>query len=305
MIQNSWLWIGFNLFIVFMLILDLGVFHRKQHVIKLKEALIWTSVWIMLALLFNGLILHFFGEKKAMEFLSAYLLEKSLSVDNIFVFSILFSYFAVPNALQHKVLFWGIFGALVMRIIFIFTGIQLIQHFHWILYLFGALLIFSGIKMFMSSNKEMTPDTNMLIKWMKRIFPISDQFHNDHFFIRTNDRFVMTRLFFVLILIEITDLIFAIDSIPAVLAISDDPFIVYTSNVFAILGLRSLYFAISGLNNYFRYLKLGLALILIFVGVKMCLTDLFKIPIELSLIIILFILGASIILSKLIPSAKH
>lgn len=304
MIQNSWVWIGFNLFILLMLTLDLGVFHRKQHAVKVKEALIWTSIWILLALLFNGLILHAYGEKKAMEFLSAYLLEKSLSVDNIFVFSILFSYFAVPPVLQHKVLFWGIFGALVMRIIFIFTGIQLIQNFHWILYVFGAFLIFSGIKMVLSSDKEMTPDTNIFIKWMKRVLPISDQFHNTRFFIRIDGKVMMTRLFFVLLLIEFTDLIFAIDSIPAVLAISDDPFIVYTSNVFAILGLRSLYFAVAGMNEYFRFLKYGLAAILVFVGIKMCLVDLFKIPIEWSLLVILVILGTSILLSKLIPQTK-
>lgn len=191
-----------------------------------------------------------------------------------------------------------------MRIIFIFTGIQLIQNFHWILYVFGAFLIFSGIKMVLSSDKEMTPDTNIFIKWMKRVLPISDQFHNTRFFIRIDGKVMMTRLFFVLLLIEFTDLIFAIDSIPAVLAISDDPFIVYTSNVFAILGLRSLYFAVAGMNEYFRFLKYGLAAILVFVGIKMCLVDLFKIPIEWSLLVILVILGTSILLSKLIPQTK-
>lgn len=304
MIGTSWLWIGFNLFIVFMLILDLGVFHRKGHVIKLKEALKWTFVWIVMALVFNVGILHFYGEKKAMEFLSAYLLEKALSVDNIFVFSILFSYFAVPFQLQHKVLFWGIFGALVMRIIFIFAGIQLIQNFHWVLYVFGAFLIFSGIKMFFSSPKELNPGENAFLKWLKKILPVSDQFHEERFFVRIDGKTIMTRLFLVLILIEITDLIFAVDSIPAVLAISDDPFIVYTSNVFAILGLRSLYFAVSGMNESFRYLKFGLAIILVFVGIKMCTADFFKIPVELSLLIILVILGASLLFSKLISPKK-
>jgi tellurite resistance protein TerC len=305
MIGTSWLWIGFNLFIVLMLSLDLGVFHRKEHVIKLKEALKWSFIWIAMALIFNAAILHFYGEKKAMEFLSAYLLEKALSVDNIFVFSILFSYFAVPQQLQHKVLFWGIFGALIMRIIFIFAGIQLIQSFHWILYVFGAFLIFSGIKMFFSSPKELNPGENAFLKWFKKILPLSDQFHGDRFFVRIDKKMIMTRLFLVLILIEITDLIFAVDSIPAVLAISDDPFIVYTSNVFAILGLRSLYFAISGMNESFRYLKYGLALILVFVGVKMCSADFFKIPVELSLLTILIILGVALLLSKLISPKKE
>ncbi|HET6225569.1 MAG TPA: TerC family protein [Bacteroidia bacterium] len=301
MIGNTWLWIGFNLFIVLMLTLDLGVFHRKEHVIKLKEALIWTCVWIILALLFNTAILHYYGQKRAIEFLSAYLLEKALSVDNIFVFSMLFSYFAVPAKLQHKALFWGIFGALIMRSTFILSGIQLIQHFHWILYVFGVFLIYTGIRMYFQSNKELKPDENILLKWIKKIFPASDQFHEDHFLVRIDGKLIITRLLMVLIFIEITDLIFAVDSIPAVLAISNDSFIVYTSNVFAILGLRSLYFAISGMNEYFRYLKYGLATILIFVGLKMCAADLIKIPVELSLLIILVILGLSLLFSKLIP----
>lgn len=304
MIENTWLWIGFNLFVLFMLIVDLGVFHRKVHAVKIKEALIWTGVWIFLAMLFNSAILYFYGKNKALEFLSGYIIEKSLSVDNIFVFSIIFSYFSVPLQFQHKVLFWGIFGALLMRVVFIFAGLELIHHFHWVFYLFGAFLIYTGIRMLVHSDKELQPDKNLFLKLFKRFFPVSDQFQGDKFFIKQNGKRVVTRLFLVLLLIEATDLIFAVDSIPAVLAISNDPFIVYTSNVFAILGLRSLYFAVAGMNAYFRYLKFGLSAILLFVGVKMCLVDVYKIPVVTSLVVILVILIVSIIVSKLVPENR-
>lgn len=304
MIENTWLWIGFNLFVLFMLILDLGVFHRKVHAVKIKEALVWTGVWIFLAMLFNSAIWYFYGKNKALEFLSGYIIEKSLSVDNIFVFSIIFSYFSVPLQFQHKVLFWGIFGALLMRVVFIFAGLELIDHFHWVFYLFGAFLIYTGIRMLVQSDKELQPDKNMLLKLFKRFFPVSDQFQGDKFFIKQDGKRVVTRLFLVLLLIEATDLIFAVDSIPAVLAISNDPFIVYTSNVFAILGLRSLYFAVAGMNAYFRYLKFGLSAILLFVGVKMCLVDVYKIPVVTSLVTILSILLVSVIVSKLVPEKK-
>jgi tellurite resistance protein TerC len=304
MIENAWLWIGFNLFVLFMLILDLGVFHRKTHEVKIKEALAWTSIWLLLAMTFNAAILYFFGKEKALEFLSGYIIEKSLSIDNIFVFSIIFSYFAVPLQFQHKVLFWGIFGALLMRVIFIFAGLELILRFHWIFYLFGIFLIYTGIKMLLHSDKELQPDKNMFLKFFQRYFPVSDQFQEDRFFIKQDGKRIVTRLFLVLLLIEVADLIFAVDSIPAVLAISNDPFIVYTSNVFAILGLRSLYFAVAGMNAYFRYLKFGLSAILLFVGIKMCLVDVYKIPVVASLVIILFILAVSIVVSKLVPENK-
>ena len=304
MIENNWLWVGFNLFVLLMLALDLGVFHRKTHAVNMKEAILWTGVWILLAMLFNVLIWYFFGDEKALEFLSGYIIEKSLSVDNIFVFSLIFSYFRVPLQFQHKVLFWGIFGALVMRIIFIFAGLQLILHFHWAFYFFGAFLIYTGIRMLFHMDKELQPDKNLFLKLVKRMFPFSDQFHEDRFFIRLDGKLVVTRLFIVLLLIEATDLIFAVDSIPAVLAVSHDPFIVYTSNVFAILGLRSLYFALARMNEYFRHLKFGLSAILLFVGVKMCLVDIYKIPVTTSLIIIMVILVLSILTSKYLPEKK-
>lgn len=304
MIATTWIWISFNLFVILMLVLDLGVFHRRIHEVKVKEALLWTGTWIFLALLFNLWILHFFGKEKAIEFLSGYLIEKSLSVDNIFVFTLIFSYFHVPSKYQHKVLFWGIFGALTMRIIFILAGLQLINRFHWIIYLFGGFLIFTGIKMFFQSEKELDPDNNPVLKLFIRFFPVTHSFHDDNFFIKLNGKLIATRLFLVLFLIEITDIIFAVDSIPAILAISTDPFIAYTSNVFAILGLRSLYFALAGINQYFRHLKFGLSAILVFVGIKMCIADLYKIPVTASLLIIISILIISIISSKIFPEER-
>ncbi|MES2591611.1 MAG: TerC family protein [Bacteroidota bacterium] len=301
MIGNVWLWIGFNMFVVLMLALDLGIFHRKAHEVKIKEALVWTGVWIFLALLFNAGIFYFFGKEKAVSFLTGYLIEKSLSIDNIFVFILIFSYFNVPVQYQHKVLFWGIFGALLMRIIFIFAGLELINNFHWVVYIFGGFLIYTGFKMLFHSNNQLNPDKNPVLKLFKRFFPVTDHYHGSNFFIKQDTKTIATRLFLVLLLIEVTDLIFAVDSIPAILAISDDPFIVYTSNVFAILGLRSLYFAFAGINQYFRYLKFGVAAILIFVGVKMCIADFYKISITASLLIIIAALLISIIASKIIP----
>ena len=300
MIENTWLWIGFNLFVLLMLALDLGVFHRKSHEVKIKEALIWTGIWIFLALLFNAGIYYFFGNEKALEFLTGYIIEKSLSVDNIFVFILIFTYFNIPLEYQHKVLFWGIFGALIMRIIFIFAGIELIERFHWIIYVFGGFLIYTGIKMFFHIKNKINPENNPVLKLFKRFFSVTNDFHGSRFFIKQDSKTVATRLFVVLLLIEVTDLIFAVDSIPAILAISNDAFIVYTSNVFAILGLRSLYFALAGMDRYFRYLKYGLATILLFVGVKMCLVDFYKIPVGYSLLIIIFILLISIVASKIV-----
>ena len=297
MSETAILWGGFNLFVLGMLALDLGVFHRHAHVVKVREALIWTAVWITLAMAFNLFVYKFMGKEKALEFFTAYLIEKSLSIDNIFVMILIFAYFQVPQAYQHKVLFWGILGALVMRVIFIFAGIELIHKFHWLIYIFGGFLIFTGIRMVTSGDQKVEPEKNPLVKLARKMFPVTDNFEEDNFFIKRGGRTWATPLFLVVVLIEGTDLIFAVDSIPAILAISDDPFIVYTSNVFAILGLRSLYFALAAIEKYFHYLKYGLAAVLVFVGAKMCLTDIYKIPVEISLIVIAFILAIAMLAS--------
>jgi tellurite resistance protein TerC len=294
------LWTAFSAFVFGMLALDLGVFHRKSHVISVKEALTWTAVWIFLAMLFNLFVYHYFDKEKALEFFTAYLVEKSLSIDNIFVIIMIFSYFNVPPSYQHKVLFWGILGALVMRVIFIFAGIELIHKFHWLIYLFGGFLVFTGIRMVYGEEKPMDLEKNPLVKLVRKIFPITESFESDNFFIKRDQKIWATPLFIVVVLIEGTDLIFAVDSIPAIISISDDTFIVYTSNVFAILGLRSLYFALAGIEKYFTYLKYGLAAILIFVGIKMCIADFYKMPVEISLIIISFLLAISMIASVIL-----
>lgn len=294
------LWVGFNAFVILMLALDLGVFHRKSHEVSIKEALTWTAVWITISLLFNFFIYKYLGEQKAVEFLTGYLIEKSLSVDNIFVIILIFSYFQVPAAYQHKVLFYGILGALVMRAGFIFAGIELIHRFHWLIYAFGGFLVFTGIKMLTSGDSKIDPENNLFTKLVRMVLPVTGKFHEDKFFIKQTGHIWATPLFLVVILVEGTDLIFAMDSIPAILAISDDPFIVYTSNVFAILGLRSLYFALAGAEKYFRYLKIGLAAILIFVGLKMAIADIYKIPISISLIVIASLLVISMVASVLI-----
>lgn len=300
MSNTAILWISFNVFVLAMLALDLGVFHRKSHEVSVKEALSWTGVWITLAMLFNLFVYWQFGEEKAIEYFTAYIIEKSLSVDNIFVIIIIFSYFNVPRAYQHKVLFWGILGALVMRVIFIFAGIELIHKFHWLIYIFGGFLVFTGIRILFSKDTKIEPEKNPIVKVVNYLFPVTPTFRRDHFFTRIEGRIWVTPLFVVVMMIEGTDLIFAVDSIPAILAISDDPFIVYTSNVFAILGLRSLYFALAGIEGYFRFLKYGLSAVLVFVGIKMCIMDFYKIPVEISLIVIVFILGISMVASLVI-----
>ncbi len=290
-------WIYFNLFVLIMLALDLGVFHRKSHEVSIKEASIWSLVWIGLALIYNFIIYQTMGEAKAVEFLTGYLIEKSLSVDNIFVFVLLFGYFQIPPKYQHKVLFWGILGALVMRIIFIFAGVALIEQFHWTIYIFGAFLIYTGIKMVTEKDKKMEPENNPLIKLARKMIPVTHEFHEDKFFVKINNIKHATPLFIALIMIEITDLIFAVDSIPAILAITQDQFIVYTSNVFAILGLRSLYFALAHIVHRFVYLVYGLAIILVFVGLKMVMVDIYKLPTVVSLVTIALILTVSIVAS--------
>ncbi|KAA5543472.1 TerC family protein [Adhaeribacter rhizoryzae] len=300
---NNWFWIGFNVFVLLMLALDLGVFNRKAHVVSVKEALTWSGVWICLSLIFNGLIYYWFGEHKAVEFLTGYVLEKTLSVDNIFVFVLIFKYFQIPSIYQHKILFWGILGALLMRVLFIFAGVALIEKFHWTIYLFGAFLIYTGYKMFSDQGKEIEPEKNPIIKFFRKIMPVTNQLEGDKFFVKQAGKVYATPLFLVLVLIEATDLIFAVDSIPAILAITQDQFIVYTSNVFAILGLRSLYFALAHVIHRFVYLSTGLAVILVFVGFKMVMIDIFKIPTFISLIVIGLIITISIVFS-LIKTAR-
>jgi tellurite resistance protein TerC len=297
-------WLIFNAFVLIMLALDLGVFHRKSHEVSVKEALIWTFVWIFLALVFNGILYFWRGQQQALEFFTGYLVEKALSVDNIFVFIMIFTYFQVPSQYQHKVLFWGIIGALIMRVIFIFAGVALLEKFHFTIYIFGALLIFTGIKMFNHGSSKIEPDKNPVLKFFKRFMPVTPTLHDDKFFTRIEGKRYATPLFLVLILVETTDLIFAVDSIPAILAITQDQFIVYTSNVFAILGLRSLYFALSGIVHRFWLLSYALAVVLIFVGIKMTLIDFYKIPIEWSLLFIASIITASIFLSLRIKNNK-
>jgi tellurite resistance protein TerC len=297
-------WIIFNAFVLLMLALDLGIFHRRAHEVSVKEALTWTFIWIVLALVFNGIIFYWKGRQQALEFFTGYLIEKALSVDNIFVFIIIFSYFQVPSKYQHKVLFWGIIGALIMRVIFIFAGAALIHKFHFTIYIFGAFLVYTGYKMFSHTNLKIDPDRNPLIRFFKSFMPVTSQLHEDRFFILQNGKHFATPLFLVLLLIETTDLIFAVDSIPAILAITQDQFIVFTSNVFAILGLRSLYFALAGIVHRFWLLSYGLAVVLIFVGIKMLIIDLYKIPIELSLIFIASIITLSVLLSLRIPKTN-
>ena len=295
--DSTILWVGFNVFVLLMLGLDLGVFHRKSHEVSLKEALTWTGVWVTLALAFNVFIYYYFDEEFAVQFLTGYLIEKSLSVDNIFVIILIFSYFHVPSQYQHKVLFLGILGALVMRAIFIFAGIELIHRFHWLIYIFGAFLIITGIRMLFSGDAKIDPEKNFFVRMVRKIMPVTNDYVGDKFFTRVDGALWATPLFLTLVVIEATDLIFAVDSIPAILAISEEPFIVYTSNAFAILGLRSLYFALAGIEKYFKYLKYGLALVLVFVGSKMAMSHLIKIPVEISLLVIAVILGVSMVAS--------
>ena len=273
----------FNAFVLAMLALDLGVFHRRARETSIKEALVWSTIWTVLAFAFNLWIYYWRGKGIALEFLTGYLIERSLSADNIFVFYLIFSYFAVPGAYQHKVLFWGILGALLMRAFFIVVGVALINRFEWIIYVFGVFLIITGFRMGISKEKEVHPERNPVLKLARRLFPITRQYDGEHFFVRREGKILATPLLMVLLLVETTDLIFAVDSIPAILAITTDPFIVYSSNVFAILGLRALYFALAGITRMFVYIHYGLAIILVFVGVKMVLAHVYHIPIGISL----------------------
>jgi tellurite resistance protein TerC len=314
---SIWMWVGFNLFGLALLALDLGVFHRKAHAVSVREATIWSVIWITLSMLFNLGIYFFWNDLSptsplsngdaALAFFTGYLIEKSLSVDNIFVFVLIFTYFSVPAKYQHRVLFWGILGALVMRAALILIGAALIKEFHWVIWIFGAFLIFTGIRMAFHKNEELHPEDNPLVKVVKRFMPVTQGYRGASFFVREAGKLMATPLLLVLLIVESTDLVFAVDSIPAIFAVTEDPFIVYTSNVFAILGLRSLYFLLAGVMDKFHYLKLGLSAVLAFVGIKMLLPDLsefvtgvsYKIPTLLSLGVVAGILAVAVVASLL------
>lgn len=294
---NVWMWVGFNCLVLLLISIDLFVFHRNSHEVKMKEALTWSAVWITLAMIFNVGVYSWFGQEAALQFFTGYIIEKSLSVDNLFVFLMVFAYFKVPPKYQHKILFWGIIGALVMRAILIVVGAALIAEFHWIIYIFGGFLVLTGIRMVFQEEEHVNPEKNIVIKIFRRFFPVTESFHADNFFVRHAGKLMATPLFLVLVSVEFTDLVFALDSIPAIFAITPDPFIIYTSNVFAILGLRALYFALSGVMNLFYYLKFGLAAVLVFVGTKMVIIDFYKIPIGLSLRVVAMILVIAVVAS--------
>jgi tellurite resistance protein TerC len=296
------MWAGFVGFVLVMLVLDLGVFHRKAHAISMKEAAGWSVAWVALALVFALGVHRLFGAERALEFLTGYVIEKALAVDNIFVIAVILSFFAVPEQHQHRVLFWGILGALVMRAAFILAGGALLQRFHWALYLFGGILAVTGVKLLVQRHQEVHPERNPVVRLAQRVLPVTPGYREGRFTVREQGRRYVTPLLLALVAVEVTDIIFAVDSIPAIFAVTRDPFIVFTSNVFAILGLRSMYFLLAGVMGRFQYLTLGLAAVLIFVGAKMLLTDVVKVPIGLSLGVVAALLGASIVASLLRPA---
>jgi tellurite resistance protein TerC len=298
-------WIAFHIFVFGMLALDLGVFHRKAHVVRIKEALVWSALWILLALIFNLGIYMWLGSDRALEFLTGYLIERFLSIDNIFVFLLIFSYFGVPRRYEHKILFWGILGALAMRAVFILAGIALIETFHWVMYVFGGFLILAGIKTAVKGPEKMQPEKNLVVRLFRRFMPCSEGYEEGKFFIKFQGRYCGTTLFLVLLFVEATDVMFALDSIPAILGITLDPLIVYTSNVFAILGLRALYFALAGIMRLFSYLHYGLSAILIFVGLKMIVAEIYKIPVGAALLVITAILLMSVTFSVFFPRSNE
>jgi len=309
--QVIW-WVAFGIIVFVLLVLDLKVFHRKSRVITLKESLLWTAFWVGLALLFNLGIYLWRGHESALQFLTCYLIEESLSVDNLFVFLMVFSYFAVAPAYQHKVLFWGIIGAIIMRLAFIEVGVTLLERFDWVFYIFGAFLIITAFRMAFQKDKEIDPGKNMVLRLFRRLVPVTSGYENDRFFVKRAGRYIATPLFIVVLVVETTDVVFALDSIPAALGITLDPFIVYTSNIFAILGLRSLYFALAGVMRLFHYLHYGLVVVLIFVGAKMLVADFYKMPIEIALGVVVGVLLISVIASiiwprreKLVPVPSH
>ncbi|HIB64931.1 MAG TPA: TerC family protein [Phycisphaerales bacterium] len=294
-------WVLFNGAVLFMLLLDLGVFHRKSERVSVRAALGWTAFWVILSLGFNGWVWNHFGHEKGLEFLAGYILEKSLSVDNLFVFLLIFNYFKVPPEVQHRVLFFGILGALVLRGVFIYLGATLVHQFHWILYLFGAFLVFSGIKLLLLDDDDEQDPENAVVKAFRARLRLTDRFHGDKFWVRKEGVLYATPLFLVLIAVETSDVLFAVDSIPAIFGVTDDTFIVYTSNVMAILGLRALYFALAGLLEYFHYLNYGLALVLIFIGAKMLGENYIELSIATELGVIAALLASAILASILFP----
>jgi tellurite resistance protein TerC len=297
---STWLWVGFTLFIFCMLSLDLGLFNRKAHTIRYREAWIWSGVWVTLAMIFAALVFHYQGSQRGLEFLTGYLIELSLSVDNLFVFLLIFSYFKVPAKYQHRVLFWGVLGALVMRLTMIFVGAALIDRFHWIIYIFGAFLVYTGIKMFRQEETDIHPDQNPVVRLVTRFLPITRHYEEESFFTTVDGKRTGTLLLLVLVVVEVTDLVFAVDSIPAIFAITTNTFIVYTSNVFAILGLRSMYFLLAGVVEKFQYLRTGLAIVLTFIGAKMLLVAVgLHIPIWISLVFVAVVLLGSVAASLL------
>ncbi len=300
--SSTWLWVGFSVFILLMLSLDLGLLNRKAHTIKYREAATWSVVWVTLALIFAGLVFYYQGTVRGLEFVTGYLIELSLSVDNLFVFLLIFSYFKVPSKFQHRVLFWGVMGALVMRLTMIFVGAALINRFEWIIYIFGAFLVYTGIRMFSQEELDIQPEDNPLVRLVTRYIPITRHYEEQKFFTRVNGKLTGTLLLLVLVIVEVTDLVFAVDSIPAIFAITTNTFIVYTSNVFAILGLRSMYFLLAGVVEKFQYLKMGLAIVLTFIGVKMLVTAIgVHIPIWISLVFVAVVLLSSVAASLIWP----
>jgi tellurite resistance protein TerC len=300
--NSAGLWIGFSLFILFMLSLDLGLFNRKAHAIRYREAAIWSAVWITLAMIFAGIVFWYQGTDLGLKFLTGYVIELSLSVDNLFVFLLIFSFFKVPAKVQHRVLFWGVMGALVMRLTMIFVGAALINRFHWIIYIFGAFLVYTGVKMFSQEETDIQPEENPIVRAVTRYIPITRHYEGEKFFTRIDGKLTGTLLLLVLVIVEVTDLVFAVDSIPAIFAITTNTFIVYTSNVFAILGLRSMYFLLAGVVEKFQYLRMGLAIVLTFIGVKMLIEVFhFVIPVKFSLIIVATVLLGSVVASILWP----
>lgn len=303
--HHNTLWLIFAILVPVALIVDLGFFQRRAHEVKVKEALMLSAFWIFLALAFNALVYYWQGEKTALEFLTGYIIEESLSVDNLFVFLVIFSYFGVKPVYQHKVLFWGIIGVIVMRGIFIFAGVALINSFHWIIYVFGAFLIFTAIRMVMKKDEEIHPEQNPILKIFRKLMPVTSDYEGSKFFVKRDGKLWATPLFIVVLVVETTDVVFAVDSIPAVLGITTDPFVVYTSNIFAVLGLRAMFFALAGVMRVFHHLHYGLSLILAFVGVKMLIAGYYKIPIAWALGVVAFILAASMLASVLFPKKEE
>lgn len=297
--ETAALWVGFNLFVLALLAVDLGVFHRRAHAVSLREASVWSAVWIALGLAFGLGVLALGSQQQGLEYFTGYLIEKSLSVDNIFVFVLVFTYFAVPAQYQHRVLFWGVLGALVMRGILILAGAELLDRFHAVMYVFGAIVVLSGVRMLTQRHEELHPERNPAVRLIRRLLPVSTEYHGQRFFVRERGALMLTPLAIVLVIVETTDLVFAVDSIPAIFAVTRDPFIVYTSNVFAILGLRSLYFLLAGVVLRFVYLKPALSGILVWVGVKMLIADVYKIPTTLSLGVVAGALAVAVLASIL------